>query len=113
MRDYRDYISDIWESISDIENFAAGLNFNDFLKDKKTINATIRSLEIIGEAAKKIPNRIRAKYPEIPWQEIAGMRDKLIHEYHGVDLEIVWTVIKEDLLPLKSNIKRLVKDYGV
>ena len=95
--DYRDYINDIWESVKDIENFVKGFSFKDFIGDKKTVNAVIRCLEVIGEAAKKIPGKIRKKYPDVPWKEMARMRDKLIHEYHGVDLEIVWTVVKEEL----------------
>jgi len=89
-RTYIDYIEDILTSIQEIEEFTKGMNFDDFVKDKKTVNAVIRSLEVMGEAVKKIPKEIRDKYPDIPWKYIAGMRDKLIHEYHGVDLTIVW-----------------------
>ena len=88
-REIRDYLDDILESIEDIRSFTKGLTLDDFVKDKKTTRAVIRSLEIIGEATKKIPVDIRDSYPKIPWQEITGMRDKLIHEYFGVDLEIV------------------------
>jgi len=78
------------------------MNYEDFEADRKTINAVIRSLEIICEAAKKIPTEVRVRYPQIPWNEIAGMRDKLIHEYFGVDLEIVWETIQSDLTDLES-----------
>ena len=108
-RDYRDYINDILESINDTENFVAGLSFEEFVKDKKTMNAAVRSLEILGEAAKNIPEKIKKKHPKIPWKEMAGMRDKLIHEYHGVDHQIVWTVIKEELPPLKSQIEKIAE----
>jgi uncharacterized protein with HEPN domain len=80
------------------------MSFEDFAADRKTTNAVIRSLEIIGEAAKKIPSEIRRQYPLIPWNEIAGMRDKLIHEYFGVDLEIVWETIQNDLNELEKII---------
>ncbi|MBU2439860.1 DUF86 domain-containing protein [bacterium] len=80
-RDYGDYIQDILDSIIDIENFIKGMNFEEFTKDRKTINAVVRSIEIIGEATKKIPKSLRDKYPDIPWKKMAGMRDKLIHEY--------------------------------
>ena len=94
-RTLTDYFLDILNSIKDIETFVEGMEFEDFLQDKKTINAVIRSLEILGAATKKIPTDIRREYPDVPWKYMAGMRDKLIHEYHGVDLEMVWEVIKK------------------
>lgn len=80
-----------------------------FCRDKKTINAVIRSLEIIGEATKKIPQEFRNQYPDIPWKKMTGMRDKLIHDYFGVDLEMIWLVITENLPYLEPNIKQLVE----
>ena len=86
------------------------MSFDDFKQDKKTVNAVIRSLEIMGEAAKKIPDNLRRKYSKIPWKEMAGIRVKLIHEYHGVDLEIIWKVVKEELPPVKPNILKMLKE---
>lgn len=106
-RNYSDYVWDILNSIDEIEEFTVGMSFEGFVKDKKTVNAVIRSLEVLGEAAKKIPSDMRERYPQIPWTRMAGMRDKLIHEYFGVDLEIVWTVIKEELPPLRPKIKQM------
>lgn len=106
-RDIRDYLDDILESVEDIHSFTKGLNFDDFVAEKKTIKAVIRSLEIIGEAAKKIPPDIRASYPQIPWKEITGMRDKLIHEYFGVDLEIVWETSQKDLKELYITVTKI------
>ena len=91
------YIKDILQSIHQIESFVEGLQYEEFRKDDKTASAVIRKLEIIGEAAKQIPTRIRQTHPELPWTEMARMRDKLIHSYFGVDHEIVWKVVKERL----------------
>ena len=106
-REYLDYIQDILEAINDIENFIKGADFNGFVRDRKTINAVVRSLEVIGEAAKKIPKDIRDKHNEIPWKKMAGMRDKLIHEYFGVDAEMVWKVAKDEIPPLKPLIQQI------
>jgi len=107
-RVYTDYVQDILDSINDIENFIKGMNFNDFKNDRKTINAVIRSIEVIGEASKKIPKSIRERHPNIPWKKIAGMRDKLIHEYFGIDLEILWKVAKEEIKKLEPGIKQIL-----
>jgi len=106
----QDYLNDIIESISDIREFIKGISFEDFSKDKKTIKAVVRSLEVIGEAANKIPQNLRDNYPEASWQEIIGMRNRLIHEYFGIDIEIVWQTIEEDLEPLDKTVKRIVSD---
>lgn len=109
-REVRDYLNDILQSIADIRLFAAGMSFEQFCSDRKTVNAVVRSLEIIGEATKKIPADIRTRYPDLPWIEIAAMRDKLIHEYFGVDLEIVWETVRNDLAPLESAIQKVLED---
>ena len=83
------------------------MSYEEFLRDKKTTNAVIRSLEVMGEAAKRIPEVIRENYPDIPWKRMAGMRDKLIHEYAGEDLETVWDVATEELPDLKPKLERL------
>ena len=75
------------------------MSFQTFLQDRKTINAVLRSLEVLGEAAKRVPDDLRAKTPAVPWKRMAGMRDKLIHEYFGVDYSIVWTVVTSELPP--------------
>ena len=109
-RDFTDYIKDILISMQDVEEFTSGITFEDFLQDKKTIKAVIRSLEVLGEASKKIPDAVKKHYQRIPWKRMAGMRDKLIHEYFGVDLEIVWNVVKQELPPVKSSIEELVRE---
>ncbi|MEM1582071.1 MAG: DUF86 domain-containing protein [Candidatus Bathyarchaeia archaeon] len=111
-RDYRDYLQDILDSIKDIEDFTRNMDFEDFARDKKTINAVIRSIEVLGEAAKHIPKSIRDKYPSVPWRKMAGMRDKLIHEYFGVDVKILWKTIKKDVPPLKPLIQNILESLG-
>ena len=107
-KDYSDYFQDILDSIIDTDDFVKGITFESFLSDKKSINAVIRSIEVIGEAAKKIPHTMRKDFPDIPWKKMAGMRDKLIHEYFGVDLEIIWEVIKKDLPSIKPLIMEVI-----
>jgi uncharacterized protein with HEPN domain len=107
-REYRDYVQDILQAIDETAEFTAGLSFEEFARDRRTVNAAIRSLEVLGEAAKRIPNRLCAQAPGIPWKRMAGMRDKLIHEYFGVDLGIVWAVIHQELPPLRAGVKRLL-----
>lgn len=106
-RDFSDYLQDILTSAEEVEEFTKGISYNEFVNDRKTVNAVIRSLEVLGKAAKKIPERIKTKHPQIPWKRMTGMRDKLIHEYFGVDLEKVWLVVKEELPPIRPFIQQL------
>ena len=108
-RDYRDYLTDACDAMNDISSFIRGMDFRAFSRDRKTINAVVRSLEVIGEAVKKIPDDLKHRHPEIPWKHMAAMRDKLIHEYFGVDTEIVWKVAAEELVPLKPLFEKLLK----
>lgn len=108
----QDYLNDIIESITDIKEFTKGMTIEDFVKDRKTMKAVVRCLEIIGEAAAKIPQPIRNNYSEIPWEEISGMRNKIAHEYFGIDLNIVWQTIEEDLKPLMDTISQMLNDSG-
>lgn len=109
-RSIRDYLNDILEMVENICNFTKNMSYEDLEGDKKTLYAVIRCLEVLGEAVKKIPKHIKEEYPEIPWQEIAGIRDKLIHEYFGVDIEIVWDTIDEDLSPLEVTVTKIIND---
>lgn len=109
-RDYKIYIEDILENIKIAENFIKHISFEKFSKDKKTAYAVVRCIEIIGEATKHIPNSIRKKYPKIPWKRMAGMRDKLVHEYFGVVLKVVWKTVKEEMPIIKPLIKKILLD---
>ncbi len=102
-----DYLCDIREAIDDIAVFIENFTFEEFIVDKKTTNAVIRSLEVLGEATKNIPISIRDQYPDIPWTQMAGMRDVLIHNYMGVDLMTVWKVITERLPDLKIKVSNI------
>jgi uncharacterized protein with HEPN domain len=100
-REFLDYVEDVIEAMSNSEEFVRGMEYEEFKRDQKTIYAVVRALEIIGEAVRKIPASVRNRYPEIPWKNMAGMRDKLIHEYFGVNLRIVWDAVQKDIPPLK------------
>jgi uncharacterized protein with HEPN domain len=107
MRDYSLYLKDILAAIDSIEQFAAGMSFETFCADDKTVSAVIRKLEVIGEAAKQVPDAVRQEHPNIPWKEMSGMRDKLIHFYFGVDHQLVWSTIKERLPKIKPEIQAM------
>jgi len=109
-REYKDYFQDILDSIVDIEEFTKNMDLDSFVNDRKTFKAVVKSVEIIGEAAKKIPDAIKGKYTSIEWNKMAGMRDKLIHEYFGIDNEILWQTVKEDIPPLKPLVEKVMKD---
>jgi len=83
------------------------MNFEDFSEDIKTQDAVIRNIEIIGESTKNLSDELRGKYPEIPWKGLAGMRDRLIHQYFGVNLDIVWNVVKEELSEILLQIRKM------
>ena len=107
MRDVRVYLEDILESIAAIESYTAGMDWEGFAASRQAQDSVIRRLEIIGEAVKGIPEDCRAKAPDVPWRNIAGMRDVLIHEYFGVSTKRVWKVVREDLPLLKSRVAAL------
>lgn len=111
-REYKLFIKDIMESIERIEEFVRGMNFDEFVQDDKTASAVVWKIEIIGEATKNVPKHIRHKYKDVPWRDMAKIRDKIIHFYFGVDYEIVWKVIKEKLPGIKPIIGKILELEG-
>ncbi|MEW5760038.1 MAG: DUF86 domain-containing protein [Candidatus Thermoplasmatota archaeon] len=109
-RDYKLFVMDILDAINKIEKFVENMNYKEFLHDDKTSTAVVKKIEIIGEAIKNIPRDVRARYNNIPWRDIVGMRNKIIHSYFGIDYEIVWKVIKERLPEIKQKINQILKD---
>jgi uncharacterized protein with HEPN domain len=109
-RDYRLFIKDILEAIEDIEVFIGKMSFDTFHADKKTRSAVVWKLEVIGEASKNVPASIRSKYKELPWKDMAGMRDKISHFYFGIDYQIVWEVVRRKLPIVKPVVKKMLKE---
>jgi uncharacterized protein with HEPN domain len=96
-------IEDIREAIEKIERYVSGLNHDAFIKDDKTIDSVVRNLEIIGEAANRIPESVRAQYSGIEWRKIVGLRNRVVHDYFSIDVEIVWEIVQKDLPVFRSN----------
>ena len=110
-RIFEDYLEDILEYAGKAIRFLEETpTLDDLKKDERTLLAVVRALEVIGEAAKRIPKDFRDRYPGIPWRGMTGMRDKVIHEYFGVDAAVVWRTVREDLPPLRESIAQVLSN---
>lgn len=109
-RDSKVYLQDILDAIEHIQQYTEGYTLQTLTADRRTLDAVIRNLEIIGEAARKLPERARAGHPEVDWRKIAGLRDVLVHEYFGIDEEIIWDVVQNKLPPLKTTTTGMLRE---
>jgi uncharacterized protein with HEPN domain len=110
MKKDKEYLQDIVDAISDIEKFIEGTTEKEFCRNKEKQYAVVRALEIIGEATKNLSRDLRTKHGKIPWRDIAGMRDKLIHMYFGVKLDLIWITIKDKLPELKGRLCSIMRE---
>lgn len=109
--DWRNKAKDVLAAITEIQEFTNAMTFENFQDDRKTIAAVLYNLAIIGEAVRNIPPEVETAYPEIPWVDMRGMRNIVIHEYFQVNLPIIWQTIQEDLVPLESSLRELIDSY--
>ncbi|MGD2207666.1 MAG: DUF86 domain-containing protein [Anaerolineae bacterium] len=112
-REFLDFVEDILDTMEKAEILVEGFTYREFEEDFRTNFAVVRALEIIGEATKRLPMSVREQYPEVPWKGMAGMRDRIIHGYDTVDLQIVWDVVKKDIPEIKPQIQQILTDYSV
>jgi uncharacterized protein with HEPN domain len=108
-RDYKVYLDDILQAITKVREYTAGFSMVELAGDTKTFDAVVRNLEVIGEAAKGVPEAIRFQHPEVDWKRISGLRDILIHQYFGVDAQIIWDIIQNKLPTLEQQIRNMVR----
>jgi uncharacterized protein with HEPN domain len=109
-REYTDYLQGILDAATKARQFVKDVEFEAFRANDEKVFAVIRALEIIGEAAKNIPRSIRGRYTEVPWEDIVGTRSKMIHDYFGVDLKVIWKTLHEDLPPLQAAVTKMLVD---
>ena len=107
-RDYRVYLDDILASARKTQEYASGLTPDELAADVKTLDAVLYNLQVIGEAAKNVPQDVREKYPDVEWQKMAGLRNILVHEYFGIDVEIIWDVVRNKVPQLRQQVEQIL-----
>jgi len=110
-REFLDSVEDILDAMEKAEILLKGVRYERFEADFRINYAVVRALEIIGEASKRLPDELRARYPQVPWKGMAGMRDRIIHGYDNVDYQIIWDVVKKDIPRIKPHIQKILSDY--
>nr|WP_319376184.1 DUF86 domain-containing protein [uncultured Methanoregula sp.] len=109
-REAKLYLTDIDDAISAIRSYTNGMTYEQLLSDRKTREAIILNFVVIGEAIKKIPPDIIDRYPDVPWKEFAGMRDKMVHGYFSISATILWETVQHDLSPLATAVQKLLRE---
>lgn len=105
------YLDDILEAITKIQRYTEGMNMQSFSASSLVIDAVIRNIEVIGEAAKNLPEEIKEHHPEVPWSQIIGTRNKVVHQYFGVDLDIIWHTLQEELPIFYGQVKQILSKF--
>lgn len=105
----REYLADIQDSLKQIEQYVHEYTFEQFVADRKTQDAVVRNLEIMGEAAKHISGSLRKRHPEVPWKSLAGVRDRIVHNYFGINYEIIWQIVTQELTQLETNLQKILE----
>ena len=100
-------LEDMWEAIERVERYTNGVTHETFLHDEKTVDAVVRNLEIIGEAANRLPEEFKGQHPDIVWTQIVGLRHRIVHDYFGIDLTLVWQILQQDLPAFKAQLRQL------
>jgi uncharacterized protein with HEPN domain len=109
--EFLDYIEDILDAMEKAETMLSDVDFDEFEEDYQLNFAVVRALEIVGEATKRLPESLRDQYSEIPWKDMAGMRDRIIHGYDAINLRVVWETVKGRIPEIKPNIQQILDDY--